>query len=55
MPSWTILPPSFQVPLPEVLQLRHVPGLLLRGEGREVQEPQDGASNAGVLHYGERI
>jgi hypothetical protein len=37
----------------QVLQLRHVPKLLLPGKRREIQKPQNGSSHARVLHDGE--
>ena len=39
----------------EVLQLRHVPRLLLRRERWEVQESQDESPDAGVLHQRKSI
>ena len=48
----TLMNHSLQIPVFEVLQLRHVPRLLLCREGREVQESQDDPSNARVLYYG---
>lgn len=43
-------PLIFQVPLLEMLQLRHVSELLLLGT--ESEEPQVDASDAGILHRG---
>ena len=38
------------VPMPQVFQLRHVPGLFFRWKRRQVQKPQNGPSNARILH-----